>query len=129
MSRVRLALEWKEVGSMGIGSCPMLPKWQTRIGRSKDGVLWACECVYDYHRQMFRVDFANEEMVDAGDTFWFCCPDSILEADDFDYWKLRTEYFHTVYCRYEQIQDVIRAFCIDHHLDTKRVDGTKVVAS
>lgn len=127
MSRARLSLEWKEVGSTGLGSCPMLPKWQTKIGASKDGVLWMCECVYDYSRQMFRVDFANEEMGNVGDTF--CPPDSILEADDRDYMRLREEYFNTVYCRYERIQDVITAFCIDHHLDTKRVDGTKVVVS
>ena len=124
---IRLALEWKEVGSMGIGSCPMIPKWQTRIGRSKDGVLWMCECIYDYSLQMFRLDFANEEMGDEGGTF--CPPDYILEADDRDYRRLREDYYHTVYCRYEQIQEIVKLFCINNRLDTKRVDGKKVVES
>lgn len=123
--KAMLKLNWIRQGSERWGANPELPFYRCELGKDPSGILWLCEAKYLPRRQSFLVRFDTETYED-GSPF---LRHSILDEDIpmSKYWKMHDEYYRAAYVRYEQIQDIIRKFIVDHSIEAYDVCNKKVV--
>ena len=117
----RLNLEWKNVGSHAVGSCPPLVRYECEVGVDENGDTWLCHVEYREYERIFELRYDVNVETDDGMPF---LRGQVLDADD--YWAAVKEYYEMETCEYEEIQDRIRAFIKRHNLEAYDVAYKRV---
>lgn len=98
-------LKWEKVQSTAYGNNPPIVTHQAILGEDSNGDVWMCRVEFRKDRNMFMVWFDKD--VETDDDFPFLRND-VVYADN--YWKAHQRIYHTVFCQYGQIRDIVELF-------------------
>lgn len=117
--KASLNLKWEQVGWEAMGANPPIPVHRCELGSDDHGIVWLCEARYRHAEKKYLVAFDYETEEQSA-----FLKHEVIDAPS--YWKAHREIYHSKFVAYEEVQDVIRQFIIDHHIDHKDVTGRKV---
>jgi hypothetical protein len=122
MSRARLDLKWEIYGSTAMGSAPPIPHYRCKVGKGKDGTTWLCD-IRPIGEKLDKIllSFDTDQETEDGSPF---LRDSVVNAKD--YWKAHHDYHKSRYVKYHEIEENIRKFIVENHLQAKDVTGKAV---
>lgn len=100
-------LKWEKVQSTAYGNNPPIIAHQAILGEDSNGDVWMCRVEFRKDRNMFMVWFDKD--VEEDDLPFL--RDSVLYADN--YWKAHQRVYHTVYCQYDHIRNIIENFIVE----------------
>lgn len=114
-----LNLKWEQHGWEAVGSNPPIPHYRCALGIDDHGVTWICEARYRYAEKKYLVAFDYETEEQSA-----FLKKEVIDAPS--YWKAHQEMYHSKFVIYEEVQNVIRQFIIDHHIYHKDLAGQLV---